>query len=65
MKIDQYLINVKKTKKDAARELGITREHFIMVSNGKDRPGPKLSLRIEEWSNGAVTRHELRPDLWP
>lgn len=65
MQIDEYLKLIKKKKKDAAVELGVTREHFIMISNKKERPGPKLVIKIEAWSKGAVSRKDLRPDLWP
>jgi len=48
-----------------AKDLGISRNYFIMIANKSVVCGPKLAIRIEEVTNCKVPRSELRPDLWP
>jgi len=64
MNLKAYLKSTGKTSKDAADELGKHPIYFNTIVNG-GKPGPRLTIDIEEWSGGAVSRHELRPDLWP
>ena len=47
-----------------AEELGITRQYLTMIISEHEQAGPKLAIRIEEWSNGEIDRKYLRPDLW-
>jgi DNA-binding transcriptional regulator YdaS (Cro superfamily) len=55
---------VGKTQATCASELGITVVYFGDLERGVFRPGPALAIKIEKWSNGGITRAELRPDLW-
>jgi len=42
-----------------------TIQHLRSIAQGKWPPGAKLAVAIEKLSEGAVTRHDLRPDLFP
>lgn len=47
------------------RQLGLgSYDKLRLVITGKRQAGPKLAMRIEEATNGAIRRWELRPDLW-
>lgn len=39
-------------------------ETLYMIAKGHKRPGPKMAGRIEAATDGAVTRYELRPDVF-
>ena len=47
-----------------AEALGVRQEHISMVKRGKRRLTVQHAMRIEELTNGEVTRAELRPDVW-
>jgi len=47
-----------------ARHLGITAEWLSKLISGKVQPSPALAKRIEEATQGLVTREDLRPDLF-
>ncbi|MEA3278879.1 MAG: YdaS family helix-turn-helix protein [Pseudomonadota bacterium] len=54
-----------RTPAEAARKLGITRQ-AIQEWKGSDAPIPaERVLPIYQATRGAVTLHELRPDLYP
>ncbi len=56
------------TKKELemlAEEAGTKVSYLIHVVNGRRKTSPKLSIKIEEVSGKKITRHDLRPDLWP
>jgi len=48
-----------------AESLGCDYSHLHSVLKGGTRPGPQFAIRIEEATNGAIRRGDLRPDLWP
>jgi DNA-binding transcriptional regulator YdaS (Cro superfamily) len=48
-----------------AQAIGVTRNFITMVVNGKRRLSFHKVLLIEEITNGAITRHDLRPDIYP
>lgn len=50
---------------ELAAQVGITRQHMYRLINGKRRVPAELVLPIERATGGAVTRHDLRPDLYP
>lgn len=59
MKLKKFIYDVRKTTiKQAADELGYTREHLTEVCNGLPA-GRKLGLKIEKWSAGIVTAPEV------
>jgi len=37
---------------------------LYQISRSHQRPSAKLARRLDEASNGAVSRHELRPDIF-
>ena len=51
-------------KAEMARYLGITPEWMSKLIAGTKVCSPKLAVRIEEATQGLVTRKELRPDLF-
>lgn len=48
-----------------ASGLEITRQHLWAILTGKNQASPHLTIRIETATTGAITRSDLRPDLWP
>lgn len=60
MNIRDYLHVNRIRASDFARKLGVTPSYFIMVKNGKLKPGILLSKQIEIETGGKVTIKELR-----
>lgn len=50
--------------RDLAEKVNSTPLYIKRVAKGWQRPGPKLTLRIEGVTGGRVSRGDLRPDLW-
>jgi len=50
-----------------AASLGVTYQAVRKWEANWEHNGvpPKRALELEEVSDGRVTRHDLRPDLWP
>jgi DNA-binding transcriptional regulator YdaS (Cro superfamily) len=56
--LNSYLIG--KDRNEFAIKIGTTINYLNnLCSNSKSRPGKKLALRIENATNGAITRMEL------
>ena len=51
-------------KAEMANYLGISPEWMSKLIAGTHLASPKLAVRIEEATQGLVTRKELRPDLF-
>ena len=51
-------------KVEMARHLGISAEWMSKLISRKAKPSPLLSRKIEEATQGLVTRKDLRPDLF-
>ena len=51
-------------KIEMARHLGITAEWMSKLIAEKVKPSPVLAVKIEEATQGLVTRKDLRPDLF-
>ena len=65
MTLQEYFNDKKRGSKDAlARELGITRTWMSQLINGRQVCSPELAVEIERLTSGAVTRKDLRPDLF-
>jgi DNA-binding transcriptional regulator YdaS (Cro superfamily) len=65
MKLAKYLERQGVTQSEFARTLGVT-PGLVWQWLNKHRPiAPQKALLIEEKTSGAVTRHELRPDVYP
>jgi DNA-binding transcriptional regulator YdaS (Cro superfamily) len=48
-----------------ADAVGAAKEYLSQVAYGHRRASPALALRIEEVTVKAVSRHDLRPDIYP
>lgn len=47
-----------------AQRLGISKTWMTLITNGHQMPSAELAVMIHQITNGAVTREELRPDLF-
>ena len=47
-----------------AAACGVTVKHLGRVASGRLQAGEELALSIEAGTNDAVSRHDLRPDLF-
>lgn len=50
---------------ELAEDTGVSVEHLRHIAHGVHPPGPKLALRIERATEGLISRHMLRPDIYP
>ena len=65
MNLQQYFSTEPRGAKiEMARHLGISAEWMSKLIALKVKPSPLLSRRIEEATQGLVTRRDLRPDLF-
>lgn len=62
MDLKTYL--VANTQTDLARRLGVTQGLVHQWATGKTQVTAKRAVKIEEETQGAVTRKDLRPDDW-
>jgi DNA-binding transcriptional regulator YdaS (Cro superfamily) len=51
-------------KADLSKKLGITRTWMSQIISGRRVPSPELAREIEALTLGAVTRRDLRPDIF-
>ncbi len=55
--------------RDAARRLavecGTKYIYLTQIASGFRRPSGRLTLLLERYSGGKLSRYELRPDLYP
>jgi DNA-binding transcriptional regulator YdaS (Cro superfamily) len=51
-------------KSEMAEYLRISPTWLSLIMNGSRKASPELSLRIEQATQGLVTRSELRPDIF-
>lgn len=52
------------TQVKVANALDITVVYVSDLERGVSQPGPKLALKIHEWSGGKIDLKTLRPDIW-
>lgn len=65
MTLDQYFAEEPRGAQiEMAQYLGITETWLSLLVHGKRRPSAILAVKIESATDGLVTRHELRPDLF-
>lgn len=65
MTLREYFADKKRGAKDGlAKELGISRTWMSQLISGREVCSPELAVEIERLTNGAVTRKDLRPDLF-
>jgi DNA-binding transcriptional regulator YdaS (Cro superfamily) len=53
------------TDAELGRRVGRSSQQICRVRRGTGRPSPELALAIERETGGQVSRHELRPDVYP
>jgi DNA-binding transcriptional regulator YdaS (Cro superfamily) len=51
-------------KSEMAEAIGVSRTWMALLVAGSQVPSPELAVEIEKYTNGAVTRVELRPDIF-
>jgi DNA-binding transcriptional regulator YdaS (Cro superfamily) len=65
MQLQAYLNNKPHgSKKEFARELGITKTWLYLIMSGQRLPSAILCIKIEELTKKKVKRKELRPDIF-
>ena len=66
MNLHTYIQNTDK-RRELARTLNTSPDWLWQVATGWNakRASPQLAMRIERATSGQVTRHDLRPDIWP
>ena len=47
-----------------AAQVGVTPTWMALITNGLRKPSLRLAVEIEKATDGAVTRQELRPDVF-
>lgn len=52
------------SKHELANKLGITKTWLSLIISGKKMPSGSLCNLIQKFTNGKVSRAELRPDLF-
>jgi len=50
---------------EAATAIGVSASYISMIKKGKRKFSPALAMRVDEKTNGEITKHDLRPDIWP
>ncbi|MDF7667437.1 YdaS family helix-turn-helix protein [Orbaceae bacterium ESL0727] len=65
MKLSIYLAQLPYGgKSQFAKDIGISKAFLRHIEIGLSPIPPKVAKRIEEHTQGQVTKAELRPDLW-
>lgn len=65
MNLQEYFSSdVRGAKGEMAEYLKITPTWMALLIAGTRQPSPMLALKIEEATQGMVTRQELRPDIF-
>lgn len=47
-----------------ARRVGTTRNYLVQIAFGHRQPSPRLAKLIEKFTEGEVSRYDLRPDVY-
>ena len=63
MRLKDYLKG--KDREEFAKEIGTTKNYLNLLVCNSRRPSPELAQKIEQATNGAVTRMELLYPLIP
>jgi transcriptional regulator with XRE-family HTH domain len=59
MLLDEYLFRMKIKQTEFAKKLEVSRVHLGEILRGRRRPSISLAKRIEETTNGKVSKEEL------
>ena len=62
MNLAEYLLIA--DRKLLAKSVGVVPAYLYQIANGYRKPSAKLAKKIHEATNGAVSLHSLRPDVW-
>lgn len=65
MTLKQYFLDKPRgAKADMAAAMNISRTWLALLISGARIPGAELAVNIHRYTNGAVDRKDLRPDLF-
>lgn len=64
MNLKTYCIELDGGQSAFAKNMGVSEAQIWQWSNGVRNPNPESCVRIEQETQGKVTRQELRPDDW-
>lgn len=65
MTLYDYLRETNMSVARFARNVGMSRSNMLRLVKGQRKIPAERVLDLERATNGKVTRHELRPDLYP
>lgn len=63
MRLSEYLVDVEARSK-LARAIAASPDYLYQVATNRRQASPVLAFKIEQATNGAVTRADLRPDIF-
>lgn len=63
-KIETYRKLKEMSQAALGRIVGVSGQHIHLIESGARLPSPELAKKIEAATDGLVTRHQLRPDIW-
>lgn len=52
------------SKVELAKKLGITKTWMSQLISGREKCSPSMAVKIEQMTDGVVTRADMRPDLF-
>ena len=65
MTLEEYFRDKPRGAKiELARKLGVSKTWMSLVISGRALASPELSVAIERYTKGQVTRKTLRPDIF-
>lgn len=64
MNLSDYMAENNLTAAELGRRLQVSRSLMLRYAKGERAIPPKRAIEIERVTNGAVTRAELRPDIF-
>lgn len=47
-----------------AKAIGYS-QHAVWTARKRGRPSAEMAVAIDKFTQGQVSKHDLRPDLWP
>mgnify|MGYP000468095846 CR=1 FL=1 len=65
MKLKDYFDQTGETYSALGQRVEASSQNIGRIVRGLRQASPALALRIERATDGAVTRQELRPDIYP
>lgn len=65
MEVKEWLKrHLEKERKALALQVGTSVNYLYQLAGGHRQASPELAKKIEEATEGAITKQELRPDIW-